>query len=74
VLSGLEHIRRPILIVQGRLDNTVKPEVPGMIYNRVRSVIKEVHWLENSSHCVILDHELDQVAAITLQFIERVIN
>jgi carboxylesterase len=74
VLPGLINIRRPILIVQGRLDNTVKPEVPGMIYNRVRSVIKEVHWLENSSHCVILDHELDQVAAITLQFIERVIN
>jgi carboxylesterase len=74
VCPGLINIRRPILIVQGRLDNTVKPEVPGLIYNKVRSVIKEIHWLENSSHCVVLDLELDQVAAITLQFIERVIS
>jgi carboxylesterase len=67
----LNSIRRPILIIQGKLDNTVKPEVPEMIYNSVRSVIKEIHWMENSHHCVVLDHELDQVAAITLQFIEK---
>jgi len=74
VFQNINNIRRPILIVQGRLDTTVKPEVPEMIYNKVRSVIKEIHWMENSHHCVVLDHELDKVASITLQFIERAIS
>ena len=73
ILPRLADIRRPILIVQGRLDETVRPEVPEMIYNKVSSTIKEVHWMENSHHCVVLDHELDQVAATTIQFIERVL-
>jgi carboxylesterase len=68
----LPTIRRPVLIIQGRLDFTVDPEVPETISNNIRSVIKEIHWMENSSHCVILDHELDQVTDITLRFLAKV--
>jgi carboxylesterase len=71
VLPNLGQIRQPILIVQGKLDPTVDASVPQTIYNGVNSTVKEVHWMEKSSHCVIIDKELDQVVDITLQFIKR---
>lgn len=72
VRQQLGEIRRPVLVVQGRLDDTVHPDVPEIIANQVSSVLKEVHWMEQSSHCVVLDKELEQVAAITLDFIAKV--
>jgi carboxylesterase len=72
VLLLLEQIRCPILIVQGKLDATVDPSVPQTIYNGVTSSIKEIHWMENSSHGVVIDSEFDQVVEITQQFIYKV--
>ncbi len=72
VQSRLGQIRRPILIVQGKLDTTVDPNVPQSIYEGVSSAIKEVHWMEKSGHCVALDHELNQVAEITLNFLANI--
>jgi carboxylesterase len=73
VRSVLPGIRQPVLIIQGKLDTTVHPEVPDFIYNQVRSTIKEMYWMDQSAHCVILDRELNQVAALTLQFLHRVL-
>ena len=70
-ISRLETIRRPILIIQGRLDARVPSEVPGIIYDRVSSVMKEIHWLEDSTHCVAIDKEMETVKKITLRFIEK---
>jgi carboxylesterase len=72
VLSRLIQIRHPVLIIQGRLDMTVDANVPQTIYNGVSSSIKEIHWMENSRHCVAIDHEFDLVFKTTLRFIERV--
>ena len=69
----LHHIHQPILIIQGRLDPTVHPDVPDMIYNAISSSVKEVIWMENSQHCVIIDKEMDQVAQYTLDFLSRVL-
>lgn len=71
IYPRLARIQQPVLVVQGRLDSTVHPSVPETILTRVRSSLKEVHWMEKSAHTVVLDRELDQVAAITLEFMER---
>lgn len=71
VRACLPAIHQPVLIVQGRLDTTVHPSVPDTICQQVVSAVKEKHWMDQSEHCVILDKELDQVAQITLDFIER---
>src|SRR4030043_775011 len=55
----LPQIRQPILVIQGRLDPTVHPQSPQIVYEKVSSNIKELQWLENSTHCVILDKERD---------------
>ena len=71
VQNRLHHIRRPVLIIQGRLDTTVDPCVPQLIYKNIHSTIKEIHWMENSGHCVALDRELDRVTEITLNFLQK---
>lgn len=72
-LPLLKSIQCPTLIVQGRLDETVHPQVPQMIAETIESDLVEVHWMENSSHCVALDKELDQVNKITYDFIGKVL-
>ncbi len=73
VRPGLARITQPVLIVQGRLDQTVHPDVPQTIYDGVRSAIKELHWMDHSSHCVILDQEREQIFEMTAQFLARVL-
>jgi carboxylesterase len=67
----LPKIHQPILILQGRLDPTVHPQSPEIIYDQVSSAIKELHWLEQSTHCVILDKERDLAASLTLDFLQH---
>lgn len=70
----LPRIHQPVLIVQGRLDPTVHPQSPQIIYERVSSTVKELHWLEHSTHCVILDKEHELAEALSLDFLRRTLN
>lgn len=69
----LHLIRRPILIIQGRQDARIPPSVPQDLYDSVQSTLKEIHWMDRSSHCVILDRELDLVKGLTLKFLEKAV-
>ncbi len=69
VTRNLYRITQPTLIVQGCLDETVHPESPKLIADLVNSNEVEIHWMEKSSHVVILDSELEEIAHITQQFI-----
>jgi carboxylesterase len=69
----LPQIHQPIMIIQGRLDPTVHPDSPQIIYDQVSSPTKELHWLEHSTHCVILDKERDLAARLTLDFLNRIL-
>jgi carboxylesterase len=71
VRSRLPAVRQPLLIIQGRLDTSVHASVPQIIARETNSEIKELYWMEKSTHCVILDEELEQVAGLTLRFMER---
>jgi len=72
VRPHLHQIHHPVLVVQGRLDQTVDPVVPQMIYDGISSDVKEIHWMEKSSHCVALDCELEHVIEVTLRFLAKV--
>ncbi len=73
VQRRLPAVRQPILIVQGRLDGSVYPEAPKIIEQQVGSSLKELHWMENSHHCVVIDQERQAVAVLTLDFLSRVL-
>ena len=69
----LPDVRQPILIVQGKQDHTVAESAPQEIYDGVRSAVKELHWMENSGHCVMVDREWEAVAAITVRFLADIL-
>jgi carboxylesterase len=69
----LSRIAQPILIMQGRLDTAVAAEAPQMIYEGVNSEDKRLHWLEKSTHCLLLDQEWKKVAELTSEFIADVL-
>lgn len=72
VRAKLDEIKQPILIVQGRNDKTIAEESGDIILQGVASEIKERHWMEESAHVVLLEHELPQIMEISVAFIERV--
>jgi carboxylesterase len=72
VHARLPQIIPPVLIVQGRLDATVASSAAEIAYREVHSTVKELHWLPNSQHCVIIDREREQVNQLTLDFLRRV--
>ena len=72
VRKRLPLLRQPLLVMQGRLDTTVSPQAPQTVYDCVSSSLKELHWMEQSSHCVILDCELERAADLTLRFLKKI--
>lgn len=69
----LPRVTQPALVVQGKLDRSVDPEVPDIICRSVSSTIKEVHWFNESGHCVVLDAEREAVAQLAESFVGRVL-
>jgi carboxylesterase len=69
----LRQITQPLLVMQGRLDSTVHPTAPQILYDEVRSTVKELHWLENSVHTLLLGAERQQAFEITARFLEKVL-
>lgn len=61
-----------MLVFQGWHDLTVAPEAGEIIMDGVSSEIKEHHWMEKSSHAILLDEEYEEVAALSIEFIERI--
>jgi carboxylesterase len=69
----LSKIHQPTLIVQGRLDQSVHPDVPDIISQNIRASTCEKYWMPNSGHCVLLDTERQEIFNLTLRFIENVL-
>jgi carboxylesterase len=68
----LGKINQPVLIIQGRRDPQVDPEVPNLIVKRINSKICQSFWLEDSAHCVLLEGEFEKLVQITLDFINSI--
>ncbi len=71
VRRHLPQVRQPVLVVQGRLDTTIHPSSGEIILQGVNAKLRELHWMEGSTHVVLLDRELEQITNLTLRFMER---
>lgn len=67
----LPEIHQPVLVVQGRKDHAIDPHSAEVVYESVASPDKALVWMENSSHCVLLDQEYPLVFQYTLDFLTR---
>ena len=68
----LPRIQQPILIVQSRFDRTIVPGGAQIVYDRVGSKLKELHWMSKSGHCVLLNGEQHEVHRLTMDFLFKV--
>jgi carboxylesterase len=73
VRKKLPDISQPIIIFQGKLDETIRPEGAEEIFRRVNSGDKELIWLEESRHSLLLDFEWEKVAHLTSLFLSKVL-
>lgn len=71
VRSILHKIHQPILIFQGKLDHTIDPLGSVVVLENVRSTDKELVWLNDSPHVILLDKQFDLVCDLCLEFIQR---
>lgn len=67
----LPKVHQPAIIFQGRLDQTVDIRGAQMVYDKIKSSKKSLHWLDDSTHVLLLDREFDQAARQSLDFIEK---
>lgn len=69
VQRKLADIKQPVAIFTGEHDDTIAPDSAEFILQRIGSDVKYHTHLGASGHCVILDHELDQIATQVLSLI-----
>lgn len=67
----LTEIKQPIMVFQGKLDSTIDPISSPEVLERVSSEEKELVWLEESGHCILLDKQMDLVTRLCLEFIKK---
>ncbi|CCQ97981.1 Lipase/esterase Est [[Clostridium] ultunense Esp] len=71
VRRGLPKIRTPVLIVQGKRDETIFPTDAKIIYETIGSQQKEIHYYDNSSHILVLDHDREKIFQDVYEFIQK---
>lgn len=69
VEQSLEQVKVPIRILFSRADRTIKPESGQVVYDRVASADKELHWFERSGHEMMIDWEKDRVFSLIMEFV-----
>jgi carboxylesterase len=74
IQKGLKDITQPIIVFTGEHDRTIAPDSAQIILDKVNSQIKQHFHMDDSGHCIILDHEIDQVAEHSLDFLKAVLS
>ena len=72
VKRRLAKITQPIIIFQGIKDYTVNPLGAQHIFNKVQSKNKQLIFMENSGHCIVLDREFETVVDKTKLFLNSI--
>jgi carboxylesterase len=73
VRQRLPRIHQPIVVMQGRRDKSIDLQSGEIIMHEIGSTQKEIHWFDNSTHCVILDCEWEHAAEMTWKFIQKAV-
>ncbi|MCK8827475.1 alpha/beta fold hydrolase [Natroniella acetigena] len=69
--NDLEQVECPTLIIQSKLDQTVRSVSAEIIYEQISSQQKELLWLENSGHVVTLGSEKEMIHHRIINFLEK---
>ncbi|HZW03343.1 MAG TPA: alpha/beta fold hydrolase [Anaerolineaceae bacterium] len=68
----LPAVKQPVRIFQGLQDHTIDPHGAQEICDQIGSSAKQLVWLPDSGHTVLLDRDFHQIAAESLEFIQQI--
>lgn len=71
LIGQLPDVQQPVLLVRSRHDRVVPPVSAETFLGAVGSEDVTVHWLEESGHVAPLDHDAEELIAITRDFVGR---
>ena len=71
VRKKLPSINQPVIIFQGKKDQTIDPMSSVYALENIGSTDKELVWLDESSHVILLDTQVAEVEEICLDFIRH---
>lgn len=70
VRTNLHRVSVPLIIFQGKLDQTIDPMSSVRVLEQVSSEDKHLVWLTNSPHVILLEGPFDEVMELSIDFIE----
>lgn len=71
VKTILSAIKQPVCIFIGGKDRRVSAASGDYLMQHLGTVDKEIHYMANSPHCMILANELPEISSLTESFIQR---
>lgn len=69
--ARLPELRVPVCVLQSKRDQVVAPVSANVIYEKVSSSHREIHWFERSGHEMMQDLEADQVFATIMDYVAK---
>ena len=72
-IQHLPAVKQPLLVMQGRHDTTIDPNASEIILQDTGSEVTEMYWLEESTHVVLLDVQVDEITTLTDSFIKQAV-
>lgn len=69
VSRSLSKMTVPTIIFQGKLDHSIDPMSSIIVLESINSKEKELIWMEESSHCILIDQQLPDAEITCLEFI-----
>jgi carboxylesterase len=71
--KALPSITVPVALFASQIDTSITLQGVDVLYHNLGSKDKELHWFNESSHCMILDKQLDEIYSVTSKFIKRLL-
>ncbi|MCD8360144.1 MAG: hypothetical protein LUC29_04780 [Acidaminococcaceae bacterium] len=65
----LKAIKIPCLVMQSKVEHTIKPASAQYIYDHLGTAVKKLVWYHHSGHILTLDNERDDVFAKIYEFL-----
>jgi carboxylesterase len=59
----------PTIIFQGKLDRSIDLMSSVIVLEGIGSTEKELIWMEESTHCILIDRQLPEAEMACLEFI-----
>jgi carboxylesterase len=71
VKRELNQVTVPAIIFQGKKDATIDPASSFIVHDKISSSSKELVWLPNSGHVILLDQQYLDAERLCLEFIQQ---